>query len=212
MSGRIGPPPSEVILTFPSSIYDQYGDIIYDVSWWNLNFDLPNKGEPFKIVSISDNIVSLKGGYNIALINIGLDLVEISDNYSITSIEDGAFVSKGTLVTVSLPSVITAGLQSFSDCNVLTLVSLPLCTTIGWSCFYGCTSLTSISLPLCTDLGGTPQDDGVFVNITGNTISFTANNSLKTNNPGENTWPAWPDSDGDIQYLGTNNTVTMTWI
>ena len=54
---------------------------------------------------------------------------------------------------------------------------------------------------MCTDLGGTPGDDNVFYNISGNNIVATFNSVLLTNNGG--------NIDGDIQYLGIFNNLTI---
>jgi hypothetical protein len=71
-------------------------------------------------------------------------------------------------------------------------------------CFQDCTSLTSISLPSCTILGESVENNQVFSNIVGITISLTIPASLMTCNSG--------NPDGDIQYLQANNTVTITQV
>jgi hypothetical protein len=143
------------------------------------------------------------------------------------------FFSCFNLVTINVPSLITAGNSCFTFCSLLTTINAPLLTTAGFQCFTGCTSLTTIdlpsltaagdvcfafctslttlNLPLCTALGSgtfvglsSAADNGVFGDIVGNTITATFNSALATNNGGL--------PDGDIQYLQSNNTVTITYV
>ena len=119
---------------------------------------------------------------------------------SLTSTGPGAFYYSTGVISFSAPNLQIAGSYTFLGCTSLTSISLPQLLVVGQGCFSNCTSLISISLPQCTDLGGTVNNNDVFENITGNTISVTVPAALMTCNIG--------DPDGDIQYLVDNNTVT----
>lgn len=114
------------------------------------------------------------------------------------------FTDCHSLVSVNMPKLIFAEAGCFNTCNSLTNISFPELATIGDSCFYDCTSLTSLNIPVCTDLGGSVGNDGVFYNISGNTISLTVPSALMTCDAG--------NPDGDIVYLQANNTVTITTV
>ena len=119
-------------------------------------------------------------------------------------IGEGAFCYNPNLTSVNLPSATTfstAGTGCFEVCNGLTTISLPSATSIGNYCFNGCTGLTNISLSACTNLGSSVLDNVVFFNIIGNTITLTVPSALMTCNSG--------NPDGDIQFLQSNDTVTV---
>ena len=94
--------------------------------------------------------------------------------------------------------------NSFKNCLSLPSISLPSATSIDAYSFFNCDSLTSINLPACTNLGGTTGDDNVFTLISGNTITATFNVAVSINNSG--------NPDGDIQYLQSFNTTSITYI
>jgi hypothetical protein len=124
---------------------------------------------------------------------------------SLTTAGNYCFTGCSSLTTVDLlPLLTTAGDYCFSSCSSLTTIDLPSLTSAGGSCFYNCSSLTTVDLPSCTNLGGTVENDYVFEGINGNTITATFNSALETNNGG--------NPDGDIQYLESNNTVTITYV
>lgn len=113
----------------------------------------------------------------------------------------GTFSGCTALQSISLPKVSTIGNSYFSGCSNLTTVSLPLCHSVGSFCFNECFNLQSVYIPVCLNLGGTTGDDNVFRSIAGQTITITIPSALMTNNGG--------NPDGDIQYLQSNNTVTV---
>jgi len=106
-----------------------------------------------------------------------------------------------SLTTVDLPLLTAIGDQAFQNCTSLVNISLPSLVTLGGESFANCTSLTTVGLPVCTNLGGTVGDDLVFSGISGNSITLTIPSVLMTINAG--------NPDGDIQYLQSNNTVTI---
>jgi len=126
----------------------------------------------------------------------------------LNNVEDYCFSGCGSLTSVNFPALDSIGNYGFSQCVSLTSISFPLLTSVSANVFDTCTSLTNIYLPLCTNLGGTPGDDTVFDNITGKTINATFNSYLQTNY----NVPSPNSPDGDIQYLTSNNTVTITWV
>ena len=104
-------------------------------------------------------------------------------------------------LTLNLPQLQTTGEACFDVCRRLSTINLPLLSNVGANSFTSCESLTTISLPACTNLGGTVGDNGVFLSITGQTITLTVPSALITCNSG--------DPDGDIDILQTYNTVTV---
>lgn len=69
--------------------------------------------------------------------------------YSVTSIDDYAFMRCASLSSIALPNSITAiGRNAFRDCTTLTSISLPnSISSIGDFALYNCISLSSITLP-----------------------------------------------------------------
>ena len=69
--------------------------------------------------------------------------------YQVTSISDGAFRDRTTLLSVVVPNSVTSiGSSAFSNCSLLTSITIPNSVTrIGQSAFEICRSLTSITIP-----------------------------------------------------------------
>lgn len=128
---------------------------------------------------------------------------------NMTLAKDQCFEGCTSLVNLTLTNLEEAGWACFSDCSSLTQINLPNATTIGVLCFANCFSLTQINLPSCQTLGFETgfsnycQNNNVFFGINGNTINLTIPSPLlNCDNSGI--------QDGDITYLQTNNTVTLT--
>jgi hypothetical protein len=70
-------------------------------------------------------------------------------NYTVTAIDNYAFVNCNDLTSVTIPNTITIiGNYSFYDCTSLTIVTIPnSVTTIGTGAFYNCTNLSTINIP-----------------------------------------------------------------
>lgn len=190
-----------------------------NISDWNTFFDLPNLGGAFTSVEINGNDVILKGGSNIKvkpglLYDIGYQyLVSIDDTGCITSVGGDAFSYCNKLTDVNLPEcTIIYGWEDspyedyggFGTCLNLLNINIPKLESIGNWGFGSCISLTTIDLPSCNNLGTTTDYNNVFNNISGNTITLTVPSALMTCNIG--------NPDGDIQYLQSNNTVTITTV
>jgi hypothetical protein len=114
---------------------------------------------------------------------------------------DGSFSNCTSLISINIPNALVIGFGSFEYCISVTTFSFPLAQNLIFTVFAGCTSATSFSLPSCTNLGGNVLDNGVFSGIIGQTITLTVPSALMTCNAGS--------PDGDIQFLQTNNTVTI---
>ena len=199
------------------------------VTDWNTFFDLPTYGNPFTSVVIVGNEVKLFGGSDINLrvdvFSATTSLISVDDligcivnangysfanNPNLINLSLPALINTGydsfcyaceSLISVNLPSLVTAGGSSFEQCYLLTTINLPSLTTMGTYGLYDCISLTTINIPSCTDLGGTVGNDSVFDNIIGNTITLTVPSALMTCQLG--------NPDGDIVYLQANNSVTI---
>ena len=104
-----------------------------------------------------------------SLINVNLPKV--------TNLGIDCFAYCYSLTEINLPKLETTGIESFYGCSSLTSVDLPEVLIIGDFCFSGC-PLINVNLPKVTNLGSTLENDGVFSNIKGNTISITINESV----------------------------------
>ena len=183
-----------------------------NVSDWNSLFDLPAWSTLFTSVQVSGNTITLIGGENIIIrrqFQSNTHLIEVSDEGCVCYIYNnntfgGCFYNCTSVTTFNLPSLQNAGYSSFYNCISVTTFNLPSLQTAGYISFCNCTSATSFYLPLCVNLGSTVGEDGVFYDIIGENILLTIPTSLMTCNSGS--------PDGDIQYLQSNNTVTITQI
>lgn len=115
----------------------------------------------------------------------------VSANFpNAATIGEYAFYDCESLTSLNIPSAVTLEYGAISGCLLLTSIDLPLVTTIENYCFIGCQSLTLINIPNCISLGSTTsQNDSVFSNITGNSITLTVSPTLLTCNAGN------PDED-----------------
>ena len=84
-----------------------------------------------------------------AFANSNIDHIDELDNFSITSVGNGAFTNCDSLVTASLPSGITTmGTGVFSGCATLVSVTIPdSVTSMGNQTFAECPYLSSVILP-----------------------------------------------------------------
>lgn len=145
---------------------------------------------------------------------------------ALTSAGGTCFAGCTNVTTFSLPVLSTAGHYCFSTCTNVTTFTLPTLTAVGGDCFADCTSATTFmlgnvtttsvaafkgcvaakafDLTSCTNLGSSPDDNSVFANITGNTVTITVPTALSTCNAG--------NPDGDLIYLAFNNTATINYI
>ena len=73
---------------------------------------------------------------------------------SVTSIGAQAFMFCHALASVTMPSVIIINYQAFWSCSNLTSVTMPSVTSINDFAFSSCSSLVSVSMPLVTSIGG----------------------------------------------------------
>lgn len=98
-----------------------------------------------------------------------------------------------------IPSVQSVGDYTFYYSPLLEEINLHSSTAIGIGQFNGLSSTNTLYIDLssCTNLGGTTGKDNVFDGITGKTINLTIPHAL--------------ESDGNINYLKTNNTVTIIY-
>ena len=173
-----------------------------NVADWNTWFGDPL--DPFTSVVVSGNSVTLIGGtvnYIPSLVN-NTNITEVIDNGgTINLVGSNPFIFCTSLINISLPNIIYMPSGCFNSCYSLSYVYLPKVPTIGNATFGSCTALTHIDIRSCTNLGGTPLNNNVFNNVTGCTINLTIHPSLLTCNGGA--------PDGDIQWLQSNNTVTI---
>ena len=122
------------------------------------------------------------------------------------TLRDSAFALCTALVSYDMSSVTLIEWAVFSGCDALEDINFASAVTIGDSAFLTTpgTATSRIQLPACTSLGSTVGDDTVFNGRTGATIDATFNVVLATIDGGA--------EDGDIVYLDTNNTVSITYI
>jgi hypothetical protein len=113
----------------------------------------------------------------------------------ITTIPNRCFAYCSGLTALDFPAASLIEEMAFYQCNGVISASFPAVVSTQNVVFAFMTALENIDLSSCTDLGGTTGDDGVFNNITGNTISLTISSALI--------------NDGDVLELQANNTVTI---
>lgn len=110
-----------------------------------------------------------------------------------------------SLITINFPSLVSADTVCFAGCYNLLSIDSPLLESIGDGCFNTCTGLTSLNMPSLTSMGSDVLDNGVFVNISGKTITLTVPIALSTCNAGQ--------PDGDITaFLAANPASTVVYV
>lgn len=122
----------------------------------------------------------------------------------LTTIGQTDFGNCTSLTSVNLPLVFSVEYYGFGECTALTNVQLPNVTYTAQRSFRNCSALTNLYMPSLLSLGATVGDNLVFEFMTGATLTFTIPIALMTCNAG--------NPDGDIQYLQTNNTVTIVTV
>lgn len=204
------------------------------VAQWNTFFDLPTWGTPFTSVSVTGDEVKLFGATSVqlkdALFLTNTDLVRVNDEANcvvyagaqcfegcssattfvfpvLAMIGGGCFAGCNSVDVFSFPSLQTySGNLIFLNCTSATTFDFPSLTTdLGVQNYNGCTSATLFNLPLCTAFGSTTGDDGMFLNIIGNTITINVPASLATINSGS------PDGDL-VSMLAANPGSTINYI
>jgi len=113
---------------------------------------------------------------------------------------NNCFYGLENISTYNLMSLAYSGELCFYNWKIKTF-NFPSLEIIGNNCFDGCVSGQTFNFPVCTDLGNTVGNDNVFLNIVGNNINLLIPSELMTINAG--------NPDGDIEYLMSNNTVTI---
>ena len=100
------------------------------------------------------------------------------DEYTLVSIEGGAFYNCTSLTSIVIPnSVTTIGDWAFYECTNLVSIDIPNSVTfIGGEAFYNCTSLASIEIPNSL----TSIEQGTFYGCSSLTGSLTIPNSVTT--------------------------------
>ena len=128
-------------------------------------------GNPYTSISVDEATytIYLGGGSNVVLkdnafngylenpTGLGLDLLQIQDNGTITEVGLQSFIACYNLNTVELLGATTIGDYAFANCTGLQYVYLPNVTSIGVqgfiSAFNSATLPITLYLPLCTFLG-----------------------------------------------------------
>lgn len=157
----------------------------YSVTDWNTFFDLPTNGTPFTSVSIDVDIIKLYGGGGMTISN---GLFSTGNGIYLRNIQDYS----GSIVAIQDYAFSTIACINFILPNVI---------NISPYAFNSVTGVLNINIRSCTNLGGTVGNNNVFNGIAGNTITLTVPSALMTCNS------SLPD--GDIQYLQSNNTVSI---
>ena len=113
------------------------------------DFDFEAEGICYKIISDADKTVGvISGARNAETLKIPASVKNEAEEYSVISVEDGAFMDCSALVSVSIPESVTSiGRDAFSGCKELTSVSVPANVTEIKNCvFYNCEALASVTL------------------------------------------------------------------
>ena len=133
-------------------------------------FALTDLTIPESVTSVGDNAFAYCSALtNVTLPAVALDILSVAKENLTTvtltsgeTIENFSFFNFKNLTSVTLPeSLITIGLDAFSDCEKLADITIPeKVTTIGYSAFGGCKSLTSVTIPASvTSIGYFAFDD-----------------------------------------------------
>ena len=154
-----------------------------NLAQWNVFFNLPELGVPFKSVSVLGNVVTLTGAFKIilkdSLFRDNMHIVDVTDDGCVYYISDFSFCdstlvscdfpfakyagysafrlyngNQSYLVSPTLSALTTAGGYCFSGCTGLVSPTFPALTTAGEYCFYNCTELVSPTFPALTTAGG----------------------------------------------------------
>jgi len=177
------------------------------VSDWNTFFDLPTYGTPFTSVVADGDTVKLYGGANITtkfmLFDSNLSLIRLDDLAGSIIAVDSSFDSTG-LIYVNLPNAITVGDAAFYSSSSLATILLPKMTICSAFSFANLSPINYIYIPSCINMGISIANDNVFANNLGKTFILVIPTSIMTCNAGS--------PDGDIIWLQTNNTVTITTV
>jgi hypothetical protein len=123
---------------------------------------------------------------------------------SLVTAAEYTFGYQKNMVLQNFPSLVTAAEGAFIGCEKLTNPVTPELHTIGNNCFEMCTGLSVMNFPLLGHLGSTSGDDSVFAGIAGKNIDLTLPVYFQTNNAG--------NPDGDIQALAAANALTVHYI
>ena len=108
------------------------------------------EGINYNVLSASDKTCELASYNDVSGdITIPETVTYNNDQYTVTSIGEGAFINCSSLTEITLPEGLTSiGVGAFFGCRSLTEITLSEgLTSIGGWAFSDCTSLTSITLP-----------------------------------------------------------------
>lgn len=154
---------SFTILLFSTIICNAQNQVKIGELYYNLDI-----GTKTAAVTHTQSIIS---SYSFSSISIPKSILYNGDNYSVTSIDDGAFFGVNSLSAITLPDgIISIGSSSFANCENLGAIELPQSLKsigeyaffntgmtvidipedveqIGRSAFFNCTNLNSIKLP-----------------------------------------------------------------
>lgn len=142
-----------------------------------------------------------ESGQNSFAINSALEVLNFPQ---LITAGDGSFSSNQSVNSMNFPLLRVAGSQCFNGLSVNSVFNFPSLLSCGDNCFASCIAATNFYLPLCADIGSTTGYNEVFMGITGQTITLTIPAALMTCNGGA--------PDGDIQWLQSNNTVTIVTV
>ena len=127
-----------LICSLPTFAYDVELDGIY----YNLD-------QTEMTASVTDNGNYGTPSYDASSITIPEVIKVDGNNYTVTSVEDMAFMFCDQVTSITLPKTIKKlGGYCFSACYDLTTINIPeAVTSLGTACFQYCTSLSTINLP-----------------------------------------------------------------
>jgi len=116
------------------------------VSDWNTFFDLPANKGLFEKVEVFENLIKLHGGSEItirdSLFSNTTHLVGIDDKAGcIIGLGKNSF--RSGLITAKLPSLLSAGEDSFFNCTSLVNTDFSSLQIAGNYCFYNCSALVN---------------------------------------------------------------------
>jgi len=147
--------PSACVIYVPTGTRNAYIDVL---PWSNFTIEESSliKARKFTVDKLT-YLVTNKGevcayAYNSAEttdLEIPATVTNEDVNYSVTSIEERAFMDCTGLTAITIPNSVTSiGFYAFGGCSGLASISIPgSVTSIGKNAFDGCSSLTAITIP-----------------------------------------------------------------